>query len=72
MIKIFKCEYCNKAAKKEATIALHEKNCVYNYTLKHCFTCTQKCSDYENNSQEVKEIRIIPFNRLKCDQYKAT
>ena len=38
MKQLFRCEYCDKTGTAEQ-IAAHEKECMYNYHKRSCWTC---------------------------------
>ena len=69
MKQLFRCEYCYKTGTAEQ-IAEHEKECMYNYHRRSCWTCkhaekcllTIKC----NNGVEIPKDKYIE----NCSNYE--
>ena len=69
MKQLFKCDYCSKIGTTEQ-IAEHEKECMYNYHKRSCWTCkhaemcllTVKC----NAGKEIPTDKYIE----QCDKYE--
>lgn len=69
MKPIFRCEYCDKMDVEEEVLK-HEKECIYNYTKRSCFTC--KHAENKITRFNCKAGKDIPEGQqfVNCEKYE--